>query len=160
MSATPNDLSWLPTDTEEQLSLGFRIISNAYKHRVNSLEAENRSMKGQLDEKTTQLAGFQKRLSSLEVELIESHQRANQLFEENKNLIQTTRKLQTNIQRLESLKQAVLSSIQGDAMDDETKVYNTSDFLQTTAPLSMQDVIRYRNLGRIAHGRRLREVFS
>eukprot|EP01066_Platyproteum_vivax_P010902 Platyproteum_vivax@DN4911_c0_g1_i1.p1 len=133
------DLSWLPSDAEEQLSLGFRIISNAYKHRVQALEAENKTVKYQVDEKTQQLAALQKKHGSLEVELIEVHQRANQLSEENKTLLLTSRKLQRDIQRLESLKQAVLSSIQSDTPEDDSKVYYSDDYVSHRAPLTMQE---------------------
>eukprot|EP01066_Platyproteum_vivax_P015060 Platyproteum_vivax@DN669_c0_g1_i1.p1 len=141
MSSNPvMDLSWLPSDAEEQLSLGFRIISNAYKNRVHSLEAECRNLKQQMEEKHAQYTAIHKKNSLLEVELIESHQRANQLAEENKNLIFSSKKLHRDIHRLESLKQAVLSSIQGDMPDEDTKAYSSIDHLHQSAPLTMQEI--------------------
>lgn len=138
------DLNWLPSDAEEQLSLGFRIISNAYKTRVQSLEAESRALKHQLDDKLVALTALQKKHSSLEVEMIEMQQRAAQLTEENKQLICTVRKLQKDIQRLESLKQAVLHSIQSEERDDDSRsasqLYLSGEYLQTAAPLTMQDI--------------------
>eukprot|EP00923_Selenidium_pygospionis_P029466 GHVN01052564.1.p3 GENE.GHVN01052564.1~~GHVN01052564.1.p3 ORF type:complete len:198 (-),score=26.37 GHVN01052564.1:1625-2218(-) len=139
-STGSTDLNWLPSDAEEQLSLGFRIISNAYKTRVQSLEAESRGLKHQLEDKANALTALQKKHSSLEVEMIEIHQRASQLGEENKSLINTVKKLHRDIQRLESLKQAVLNSIQSEERDDESRMYLTGDYLQTAAPLTMQDL--------------------
>eukprot|EP01068_Selenidium_serpulae_P010236 Selendium_serpulae@DN5411_c1_g1_i7.p1 len=144
MSNTTNgstDLNWLPSDAEEQLSLGFRIISNAYKTRVQALEGESRGLKHQLDEKITALTALQKKHSSLEVELIEMQTRTQQLGEENKQLICTVKKLHKDIQRLECLKQAVLNSIQDEERcGDDPKLYLTSEYLQTAAPLTMSDM--------------------
>ncbi|KAK1444239.1 hypothetical protein BgAZ_101450 [Babesia gibsoni] len=139
MELSSVDLSWLPSDADEQLALGFRIISNAYKTRVTSLEAEIRSVRAAAAEKAEQLASFQKKFSSMEVQLIECTQRGNQLAEENRNLITTVKKLQRDIDRLESLKRAVLHSIQedrGDA-DGEHRYYTTDDMLHSAAPRTM-----------------------
>ncbi|CBZ50910.1 hypothetical protein NCLIV_039850 [Neospora caninum Liverpool] len=121
-STAGTDLSWLPSDAEEQLALGFRIVSNAYKTRYGVL---------------------QKKHSSLEVQLIESTQRGNQLAEENKQLVATIKKLHRDILRLESLKKAVLNSIQEDHSDaDESshKYYAPEDMLQTAAPRTMSEI--------------------
>ncbi|GFE52763.1 hypothetical protein BaOVIS_001670 [Babesia ovis] len=139
MDISSLDLSWLPSDADEQLALGFRIISNAYKTRVTSLEAEIRTVRAAAAEKAEHLAAFQKKYSSLEVQLIECTQRGNQLAEENRNLVATIKKLQRDIDRLESLKRAVLHSIQedrGDA-DQDYKYYSTDDMLHSTAPRTM-----------------------
>lgn len=142
MELSSVDLSWLPSDADEQLALGFRIISNAYKTRVTSLEAEIRSVRAAAAEKAEQLASFQKKFSSMEVQLIECTQRGNQLAEENRNLITTVKKLQRDIDRLESLKRAVLHSIQedrGDA-DGEHRYYTTDDMLHSAAPRTMLEL--------------------
>ncbi|KYF45428.1 hypothetical protein TGARI_265420A [Toxoplasma gondii ARI] len=99
-SSSGTDLSWLPSDAEEQLALGFRIVSNAYKTRVHTQEAEIRSLKAQVAEKNEQYGALQKKHSSLEVQLIESTQRGNQLAEENRQLVATIKKvrLQTHIE--------------------------------------------------------------
>ncbi|KAL8435609.1 hypothetical protein Efla_005954 [Eimeria flavescens] len=114
MNASTADLSWLPGDTDEQLAIGLRIVSNAYKTRLQTLENEIRQLKAQSAERGEQAALLQKKCSALEVQLIEQTQRGNQLVEENKQLLATTRKLQKDIQRLENLKKAVLTSIQED----------------------------------------------
>ncbi|PFH36678.1 hypothetical protein BESB_048700 [Besnoitia besnoiti] len=137
------DLSWLPCDAEEQLALGFRIVSNAYKTRVHTQEAEIRSLKAQVAEKNEQVSSLQKKHSSLEVQLIEATQRGNQLAEENKQLVATIKRLHRDILRLESLKKAVLNSIQEDHSDaDESshKYYAPEDMLQTAAPRTMSEI--------------------
>ncbi|SBS83740.1 conserved Plasmodium protein, unknown function [Plasmodium malariae] len=122
-NAGTTDLSWLPSDADEQLALGFKIVTNAYKTRVTSQEAEIRSLKGQLTEKLEQLSSIQKKYSNLEVQLIESTQRGNQLADENKQLITTIKKLNRDIDRLENLKKAVLNSIQEEhEVEDSHKV--------------------------------------
>lgn len=135
------DLSWLPSDADEQLALGFKIVTNAYKTRVNSQEAEIRSLKGQLSEKQEQLSSIQKKYSNLEVQLIEATQRGNQLADENKQLINTIKKLNRDIDRLENLKKAVLNSIQEEHdVEDTHKYYSADDMLQTTAPRTMLEI--------------------
>ncbi|GIX62071.1 uncharacterized protein BcabD6B2_15060 [Babesia caballi] len=126
----------------EQLALGFRIISNAYKTRVTSLEAEIRTARAAVTEKAEQLSAFQKKYSSLEVQLIECTQRGNQLAEENRNLVATIKKLQRDIDRLESLKRAVLNSIQEDRGENDTehRYYTTDDMLHSAAPRTMLEL--------------------
>ncbi|ORM42242.1 Uncharacterized protein BXIN_1509 [Babesia sp. Xinjiang] len=138
-SKVPNAWNLSNAYSSEQLALGFRIISNAYKTRVTSLEAEIRTVRAAASEKAEQLAAFQKKYSSLEVQLIECTQRGNQLAEENRNLVVTIKKLQREIDRLESLKRAVLNSIQEDRGDADLdyKYYNTDDMLHSTAPRTM-----------------------
>ncbi|CRG96693.1 conserved Plasmodium protein, unknown function [Plasmodium gallinaceum] len=140
-NAGTTDLSWLPSDADEQLALGFKIVTNAYKTRVNSQEAEIRSLKGQLTEKHDQLSSIQKKYSNLEVQLIEATQRGNQLADENKQLINTIKKLNRDIDRLENLKKAVLNSIQEEhEVEDAHKYYSADDMLQTTAPRTMLEI--------------------
>ncbi|CAD51827.1 conserved Plasmodium protein, unknown function [Plasmodium reichenowi] len=140
-NAGTTDLSWLPSDADEQLALGFKIVTNAYKTRVTSQEAEIRSLKGQLTEKQEQLSSIQKKYSNLEVQLIESTQRGNQLADENKQLITTIKKLNRDIDRLENLKKAVLNSIQEEHdVEDAHKYYSADDLLQTTAPRTMLEM--------------------
>ncbi|KAK2195927.1 hypothetical protein BdWA1_002525 [Babesia duncani] len=136
------DLSWLPSDADEQLALGFRIISNAYKTRITTLEAEIRATRAVASDKSDHLAAVQKKYSSLEVQLIESTQRGNQLAEENRNLVAAIKKLQRDNDRLESLKKAVLCSIQDDKSDCEAdrRFYSTDDLLHSAAPRTMLEM--------------------
>lgn len=54
---------------------------------------------------------LQKKNSSLEVELIESHQRTQQLGEENKELFRTVQALKKQVARLDDLKKTLMASL-------------------------------------------------
>ncbi|CDI79211.1 hypothetical protein, conserved [Eimeria acervulina] len=95
MNASTADLSWLPGDADEQLALGLRIVSNAYKSRVQTAETEIRQLKSQLAERGEQL--------------------------------------QKDIQRLENLKKAVLTSIQ----EDRPEADDSSPFAAADATFQM-----------------------
>lgn len=138
------DLSWLPSDNEEQLSLSFRIITNAYKTRVNSLEAEIRSLKSNICDKSEQIQLLSKKQNSTEVQLIEETQRANQLSDENKQLISTIRKLNKDLHKLETFKRNVEASIKEEVLetDDAQRVYCPEDILQSAAPRTMQELAK------------------
>merc|ERR1719408_1243461 len=119
----PKDLTWLPEQDEEKLQLGFRIIQNAFKGKVGALENEIRALKHANEEKQTQLNQLQKKNSALEVEIIETHQRAQQLSEENKTLLSTVRQLRKQIEKLDRLKKTFMETMEN---------YNT-DPLSTSA---------------------------
>lgn len=80
-------------------------------------------------EKTDHIAAIQKKYSNIEVQLIESTQKVNQITEENQNLINTIKNLYKDLERLESLKRAVITSIQNDQSDYDVtrKVCELSD---------------------------------
>lgn len=122
--------------SSEQLALGLRIVSNAYKSRVQGLDNEIRVLKAQNAERgeqvclpnllqrcrrgetsfgvhemitcirlhlrsvRIQVAVLQKKCSALEVQLIEQTQRGNQLVEENKQLLATTRKVRSTLESM------------------------------------------------------------
>lgn len=150
-TSTVADLSWLPSDYEEQLALSFRIISNAYKTRMNSLEAEIRALKAHLAERAEQLQLLTKKQNTIEVQLIEETQRANQLSDENKQLVATIRKLNKDINRLETFKKNVEASIKEEKVDsdDIQKFYSPEDVLQSAAPRTMQELIKSDNFSSV-----------
>ncbi|CDJ63612.1 hypothetical protein, conserved [Eimeria necatrix] len=127
MNSAAADLAWLPGDADEQLALGLRVVSNAYKSRAQTADAEARQLKAQLAERGEQVSNLQKKCSALEVQLMEQTQRGNQLLEENKQLINATRKLQKDIQRLENLKKAVLTSIQEDRPEADDSPFGSAE---------------------------------
>lgn len=130
----------LPQDHEEQHQLGHRIIHAAFHGHKSKLEQEIRSMKLQCEEQREKMAALQKKNSALEVELVESHQRSQQLAEENKELFKTVGSLRKQIGRLEHLKAAVLSSIQDDAEKEadmgDTRAFMTDAYLSQATPLT------------------------
>merc|ERR1719324_2188282 len=108
------------------------------------MESEVRALKLQVEEQREKLATLQKKNSALEVELVESHQRSNQLSEENKELFKTVGSLRKQIGRLEHLKAAVLSSIQDDAEKEaelgETRAFMSDQYLEQATPLTMHEL--------------------
>jgi len=130
----------LPQDHEEQHQLGHRIIHAAFQGHKAKLETEVRGLKMQVEEQREKLAAMQKKNSSLEVELVESHQRSQQLAEENKELFKTVGSLRKQIGRLEHLKAAVLSSIQDDAEKEaeigDTRGFMSDAYLHQATPLT------------------------
>lgn len=134
----------LPQDNEDQMQLGIRIITSAFQNKTHVLEQEIRGLRMTCEEQRTHVAGLQKRNSTLEVELVESHQRSQQLSEENKELFKTVNNLRKQIGRLEHLKQAVLSSIQDDQAQEaelgDTRMLMSDEFLRGATPLTAADM--------------------
>jgi len=130
----------LPEQHEDQLQLGFRMIQNAFNNKVHHLEQELHRLRINHEDQKTQTGQLQRKNSSLEVELVESHQRAQQLAEENKELFKTVNQLKRQIARLEDLKKKVMSSIQDDQslqMDgDSTNLYMNDDYMKGAMPLT------------------------
>merc|ERR1719350_47757 len=127
----------LPQDHEDQLQLGVRIITSAFQNKMNSLEQEIRGLRLTCEEQRANVTALQKKNSALEVELVESHQRSQQLAEENKELFKTVGSLRKQIGRLEHLKAAVMSSIQDDhekeAEMGDTRALLTDSYINTAA---------------------------
>lgn len=130
----------LPQDHEEQLKLGHRIIHGAFHGHKGMLEQQIRALDTTVNEQREKIAALQKKNSALEVELVESHQRANQLAEENKELFKTVGSLRKQIGRLEHLKAAVMSSIQDDAEKEaeigDTRAFLSESYLHSATPLT------------------------
>lgn len=141
--AKPGDGS-VPQDHEDQMQLGVRIITSAFQNKMNNLEQEIRGLRLTCEEQRGNVSGLQKRNSGLEVDLVESHQRSQQLSEENKELFKTVNSLRKQIGRLEHLKQAVLSSIQDDQAQEaelgDTRMLMSDEFLMGATPLTAADM--------------------
>jgi hypothetical protein len=142
------EMNWLPEQDEEKLQLGFRIIQNAFKGKVGSLENEIRALKHANEEKQTQLNQLQKKNSALEVEIIETHQRAQQLSEENKTLLSTVRQLRKQIEKLDRLKKTFMETMENYNTDPlssnmdtsmDPPLYVTDDYLRGATPLTVQE---------------------
>lgn len=130
----------MPQDHEDQLSLGMRICQTAYTNKQAAMEQEIRGLRLTCEEQKANIGALQKKNSSLEVELVESHQRSQQLAEENKELFKTVGSLRKQIGRLEHLKAAVLSSIQDDhekeAEMGDTRALMSEDYIVSATPLT------------------------
>mmetsp|Transcript_16531 Transcript_16531/g.40923 ORF Transcript_16531/g.40923 Transcript_16531/m.40923 type:complete len:249 (+) Transcript_16531:131-877(+) len=141
--ARDGEMTWLPEQHEEQLQLGFRIIDNAFKNKIHSLEQEIRALRLTNEEKTQQVTVLQKKNSSLEVELIESHQRTQQLSEENKELFRTVQALKKQVSRLDDLKKtlmASLSDVEQQAVEDASSLLMSEEYLRSAVPLTAASV--------------------
>lgn len=139
-SGLPQGGSSLPQDHEDQMQLGMRIVQNAFTNKVQALEQEISRLRFTNEEQRANVTALQKKTSALEVELVESHQRSQQLAEENKELFKTVGSLRKQIGRLEHLKAAVMSSIQDDAEKEaengETRALMNEEYLRNAAPLT------------------------
>eukprot|EP00927_Polykrikos_kofoidii_P062894 TRINITY_DN57698_c0_g1_i1.p1 TRINITY_DN57698_c0_g1~~TRINITY_DN57698_c0_g1_i1.p1 ORF type:complete len:333 (+),score=83.88 TRINITY_DN57698_c0_g1_i1:116-1000(+) len=131
----------LPENSEDQLQLGFRMIQNAFTSKVNSLENELRGLRLSFDEQKEKATAIQRKNSSLEVELVESHQRSQQLSEENRELFKTVQQLRRQLQRLEGLKKKVMDSIQSHHEDQSAGEYeggsHREEYLKGALPMTM-----------------------
>jgi len=134
----------MPSDHEDQLQLGIRIVTSAFQNKMHTLEQEIRGLRMTCEEQRGNVAGLQKKNSALEVELVEGHQRSQQLAEENKELFKTVTNLRKQIGRLEHLKQAVLSSIQDDAEKEteygDTRLLMSEEYLRGATPLTTAEL--------------------
>jgi hypothetical protein len=142
------EMTWLPEQDEEKLQLGFRIIQNAFKGKVSALENEIRALKHANEEKQANLTAVQKKNSALEVEIIETHQRAQTLSEENKTLLGTVRQLRKQIEKLDRLKKTFMDTMEhyntdpnsgGGVEDPGSLMHVNEDYLRGAVPLSVQD---------------------
>jgi len=131
----------LPEAHEDQLQLGFRLIQNAYNNKIASLEQEARGLRLTCDEQKGQASTLQRRNSALEHELVEAHQRSQQLSEENKELFKTVQQLRRQLSRLEGLKKTVLESIadhqQSECDHEDNKLYMRDEYLHGAMPLTI-----------------------
>jgi hypothetical protein len=134
------DSPHLPQDCEDQMQLGIRIVQNAYNNKASHMEQEIRTLRLTCEEQRNSLQTIQKQKSGLEVELVESHQRAQRLAEENTELFKTVQSLRKQIGRLESLKAIITTSLQDDnekeAEIGDTRVLTSDGYLQSATPLT------------------------
>lgn len=130
----------LPQDHEDQIQLGIRIIQSAHQTKVHNLEQEIRGLRLSHEEQRGSLANLQAKNSSLQVELVESHQRSQQLAEENKELFKTCNSLRKQLGRLEHLKSMIISTVQEDdekqAEVGDGKALLSADYLNAATPLT------------------------
>lgn len=130
----------LPQDHEDQMNLGIRIITNAFQSKMQTLQQEIRGLQVRCDEQRASNGAVQKKNTSLEVELVESHQRHQSLAEENKELRKTVDTLDKQITRLDHLRKQVLQSIQNDHVEasklGETSHLMNDEFLRNATPIT------------------------
>eukprot|EP00164_Ancoracysta_twista_P009406 GFYU01013913.1.p1 GENE.GFYU01013913.1~~GFYU01013913.1.p1 ORF type:complete len:323 (-),score=65.38 GFYU01013913.1:269-1141(-) len=128
MSKDSHIFSSLPPEPDDQLDVGFRVISHAYRQKVQALEFEVANMKQFTKEKQNQMSGLERRIADLEAELRDAHQRNKELHDANTRMANDKAQLEQTIQRqsrelgrLAMFKKSIMKSINdGDTVDEET----------------------------------------
>jgi len=138
----------MPQEHEDQMQLGMRMIQTAFQSKSSALENEIRGLRMTCEEQRSQVQAMQKKGSALELELVESHQRSQQLAEENKELFKTVGNLRKQVARLDSLKQAVLGHVQNDHQLEAENSYEhralmNDEYLKNTTPLTFSSEMGY-----------------
>eukprot|EP00930_Biecheleria_cincta_P026838 TRINITY_DN1886_c0_g3_i1.p1 TRINITY_DN1886_c0_g3~~TRINITY_DN1886_c0_g3_i1.p1 ORF type:complete len:281 (+),score=55.62 TRINITY_DN1886_c0_g3_i1:50-844(+) len=133
-----------PRGHEDQMSLGIHIITTAFQKKMDHLDQEIKRVRLTCEEQRSNVASLTRKNSSLEVELVESHQRSQQLVDENKELFKTVGSIRKQIARLEALKNAVMYSIQDDNAQEaelgDPKVLMNNEFLMGVTPLTAAEM--------------------
>eukprot|EP00931_Biecheleriopsis_adriatica_P120209 TRINITY_DN95333_c0_g1_i1.p1 TRINITY_DN95333_c0_g1~~TRINITY_DN95333_c0_g1_i1.p1 ORF type:complete len:319 (-),score=68.95 TRINITY_DN95333_c0_g1_i1:74-913(-) len=131
-------LSNLPQEHDDQLKLGFKMIENAYTSKVQALEHELRGLQLSYQQQKEQAAELQRKNSSLEVEIVQGHQKVQQLGEENKELFKQVQQMRRQLVRLEGIKKKVEESIKEEALEngEDSRLYMRDDYLQGATPLT------------------------
>eukprot|EP00929_Paragymnodinium_shiwhaense_P016619 TRINITY_DN125124_c0_g1_i1.p1 TRINITY_DN125124_c0_g1~~TRINITY_DN125124_c0_g1_i1.p1 ORF type:complete len:270 (+),score=66.60 TRINITY_DN125124_c0_g1_i1:104-913(+) len=142
--ASPHASPAVPHDCEDQMQLGIRIITSSFQNKVNSVEQEIRALRMTVEEQRSNVSGLTKKNSALEVDLVEAHQRSQQLVEENKELFRTVGALRKQISRLEVLRSAVMNSIQDDSHAQselgDARALLSEDYLKAATPLTSAEL--------------------
>jgi len=143
MSPEPN--SGLTRDFNEQVNLSVRMIVNAHQAKMGTYENEVRNLKMLNEELRGQGIMLQKKASAIELELQDQRQKNAALLEENRSCINMFRKLQVKVERLETVRKAVLSSIQdtGAAPEDDAGIsYLAYETFNSLAPITVNEMNR------------------
>ncbi|KAF4698764.1 hypothetical protein FOZ62_020597 [Perkinsus olseni] len=126
----------LPDSPDECLAVGIKVIQNAYVSKMQALEHEARALRLSLDQEKAAHMQTLKRANALDVELIDSRETGKKLQEENRNLLQTLRAQNQQLEHFERLKQTLvggLDSFQSDSsriQDADAGGYADSRFLR------------------------------
>ncbi|CAE6968409.1 unnamed protein product [Symbiodinium natans] len=127
-------------NSEDQIAVGVQIIQRAFQRKVNSLDQEIKKMELTCEEHRANVASLDRKNSALQVELVETKERWEQLQDEEKELYKTLGSLKKQILRLESLKAAVLKEIQDDQHKEaelgELKALMSDEYFRGTMPLT------------------------
>ncbi|KAL0045619.1 hypothetical protein WJX82_011580 [Trebouxia sp. C0006] len=111
----------LPSDYYAQLELAHHISCYAFSSKAKTMEAENQQLKHALTQKTSQVKTLESRLTSTQLDLQESQEKArtseeqaHRLGNEKAALINTVRKLNRDVAKLDNFKRNLLNSLQAD----------------------------------------------
>lgn len=111
----------LPTDPDQQLELAHRLASLAFTSKAAQLEAENAQLRQSVMQRQSQIKALERRVTNLELEVNEAQEKARQSLEEQtklvgeKNaLINTVKKLNRDLAKLDNFKRNLLQTLQDD----------------------------------------------
>jgi len=111
----------LPESHDEQVSLGCSMVQQAFANRVQHLEHELGGLRLGVEDQKAQATALQRKNSALEVELLESQQKAQTLCEENRDLFKQVQALRKQLMKLEGLKKKVLDSISDEGTESSVQ---------------------------------------
>eukprot|EP00435_Cladocopium_sp_Y103_P002816 s3385_g1.t1 len=86
-------------NSKDGLTVGIQVIQRAFQRKVNSLEQEIKKMELTCEEHRASVANLDRKTSALQVELVESKERWEQLQDEEKELYKTLGSLKKQILR-------------------------------------------------------------
>lgn len=117
----PEVLAVLPLDGHLQIELAHSITCHAYAQKVSKLEAEAEQLQSNLVQSQQTVNTLERRLAGMEAELVEHQQRARQsmteqhkLVAEKNALIETVKRLNREVAKLEHFKRNLLQQLQED----------------------------------------------
>lgn len=123
-------LAVLPTEPYAQVELAHKIVHFSFSQKVAQLEAETQHLREVVLQKQNVVKTLERRVSGLEVEVQELQAKNKQALDEQHRLqgekgalIETVKKLNKDVARLESFKKNLLQHLQE---DDETAKIETS----------------------------------
>eukprot|EP00775_Hariotina_reticulata_P011708 gene11708-11853_t len=118
-------LAALPTDGFLQLELAHKICCHAYTQQVSRLESEAQHMHSTLTQNQHVIKSLERRVAAMETEMQEHQQTARQslteqhkLIAEKNALIETVKRLNREVAKLEHFKRNLLQQLQDDAEND------------------------------------------
>ncbi|KAF8072479.1 hypothetical protein HT031_000138 [Scenedesmus sp. PABB004] len=121
----PDVLAVLPRDGAAQLALSHAIAAHAYGQQAARLEGENRQLAADLDAAAAHAESLERRLGAAEAEAADAQARAraalgeqHKLVAEKSALIETVRRLNREVARLEHFKRNLLQTLQDEEESD------------------------------------------
>eukprot|EP00798_Chlamydomonas_sp_ICE-L_P016562 gene16562-22791_t len=118
----PQDVvSMLPADPQAQLELANKIVSFAFASKISELEHESRDLRESLIQKQGTIKTLERRVGNLESEVNELHaknrhaaEEAHKLQIEKAALIDTVKRLNRDVAKLEAFKKNLLQHLHDD----------------------------------------------
>lgn len=111
----------LPADPTDQLELAHRIANVAFVGKVQQLERENAQLQQQAMDRQAKIKQLERRINGMEAELADAADKVrlamedqNKLVGEKNALIQTVKKLNRDVAKLDNFKRNLMQTLQDD----------------------------------------------